>query len=59
MRSAKPKPKYTREQLEALKITDVRKIYRSEIAVAARSLNPSYAGKADMIDAILMANILA
>ena len=58
-RSPKAKPKYTRDQLEALKITDVRKIYRSEIAVAARSLNPSYAGKADMIDAILMANILA
>ena len=58
-RSPKAKPKYTRAQLEALKITDVRKIYRSEIAVAARSLNPSYAGKADMIDAILMANIFA
>ena len=58
-RSPKSKLKYTRDQLEALKITDVRKIYRSEIAVAARSLNPSYAGKADMIDAILMANILA
>ena len=58
-RSPKAKLKYTRDQLEALKITDVRKIYRSEIAVAARSLNPSYAGKADMIDAILMANIFA
>ena len=58
-RSPKAKLKYTRDQLEALKITDVRKIYRSEIAVAERSLNPSYAGKADMIDAILMANILA
>ena len=58
-RSPKAKLKYTRAQLEALKITDVRKIYRSEIAVAARSLNPSYAGKADMIDAILMAKILA
>ena len=58
-RSPKAKLKYTRDQLEALKITDVRKIYRSEIAVAARSLDPSYAGKADMIDAILMANILA
>ena len=58
-RSPKAKLKYTRAQLEALKITDVRKIYRSEIAVAARSLDPSYAGKADMIDAILMANILA
>ena len=31
----------------------------SEIAVAARSLNPSYAGKADMIDAILLAKIFA
>ena len=58
-RSSKAKLKYTRDQLEALKITDVRKIYRSEIAVAERSLDPSYAGKADMIDAILMANILA
>ena len=58
-RSPKAKPKYTRDQLEALKITDVRKIYRSEIAVAERSLDPSYAGKADMIDAILMANIFA
>ena len=58
-RSPKAKLKYTRDQLEALKITDVRKIYRSEIAVAERSLDPSYAGKADMIDAILMANILA
>ena len=58
-RSPKAKLKYTRAQLEALKITDVRKIYRSEIAVAARSLNPSYAGKVDMIDAILMAKIFA
>ena len=58
-RSPKAKLKYTRAQLEALKITDVRKIYRSEIAVAARSLNPSYAGKADMIDAILLAKIFA
>ena len=58
-RSPKAKLKYTRDQLEALKITDVRKIYRSEIAVAERSLDPSYAGKADMIDAILMANIFA
>ena len=52
-------PHCSAKQLEVLKITDVRKIYRSEIAVAARSLNPSYAGKADIIDAILMAKILA
>ena len=58
-RSPKAKLKYTRAQLEALKITDVRKIYRSEIAVAERSLDPSYAGKADMIDAILIAKIFA
>ena len=58
-RSPKANPKYTRAQLEALKITDVRKIYRSEIAVSARSLDPSYAGKADMIDAILIAKIFA
>ena len=58
-RSPKSKLKYTRDQLKALKITDVRKIYRSEIAVAERSLDPSYAGKADMIDAILLAKILA
>ena len=58
-RSPKAKLKYTRAQLEALKITDVRKIYRSEIAVAARSLNPSYARKVDMIDAILLNSFLA
>ena len=49
------KSKYTRDELEKLKNTDIRKIYRAEIPVADRALNPNYASKADMIDAILTA----
>ncbi len=40
-RSPKSKPKYIRDRLAALKITDVRKIYRSEISAAERSPNIS------------------
>ena len=54
-RSAKSKAKYTRDELEKLKNTDIRKIYRAEIPVADRALDPNYASKADMIDAILTA----
>ena len=38
-----------------MKNTDIRKIYRAEIPVADRALDPNYASKADMIDAILTA----
>lgn len=54
-RSAKAKAKYTRDELEKLKNTDIRKIYRAEIPVADRALDPNYASKADMIDAVLTA----
>ena len=54
-RSAKSKAKYTRDELEKLKNTDIRKIYRAEIPVADRALDPNYASKTDMIDAILTA----
>ena len=54
-RSAKSKAKYTRDALEKLKNTDIRKIYRAEIPVADRALDPNYASKAGMIDAILTA----
>jgi len=36
-----------------MKNPDIRKIYRAEIPVANRTLDPNYAAKADMIDAIL------
>ena len=55
---AKQKPKYTRDQLNMIKSTDIRKIYRAEIPVAERLLHPNYAGKVEMIDAILAAKIL-
>ena len=55
---AKPKPKYTRDQLNMMKSTDIRKIYRAEIPVAERLLHPNYAGKVEMIDEILAAKIL-
>ena len=54
-RSAKSKSKYTRDQLEPMKNSDIRKIYRAEIPVSDRALDPNYAAKADMIDAILTA----
>ena len=54
-RSAKSKSKYTRDQLEPMKNPDIRKIYRAEIPVSDRALDPNYASKADMIDAILTA----
>ena len=54
-RSAKAKAKYTRDELEKLKNTGIRKIYRAEIPVADRALDPNYASKADMIDAVLTA----
>ena len=57
-RSAKSKAKHTRDELEKLKNTDVRKIYRAEIPVTDRALDPNYASKADMIDAILIAKTL-
>jgi hypothetical protein len=34
----KSKPKYTRDRTAALKITEVRKIYRTEISMAERSI---------------------
>ena len=54
-RSAKSKSKYTRDQLEPMKNPDIRKIYRAEMLVSDRALDPNYAAKADMIDAILTA----
>lgn len=54
-RSAKSKAKYTRDQLEPMKNTEIRKIYRAEISVSDRALDPNYASKADMIDAVLTA----
>ena len=57
-RSAKSKAKYTRNELEKLKNTDIRKIYRAEIPVADRALDPNYASKAGMIDAILTAKTI-
>ena len=55
---AKQKPKYTRDQLNMIKNTDIRKIYRAEIPVEERLLHPNYAGKVEMIDEILAAKIL-
>ena len=53
-----PKVKYSRDELEKLKNTDIRKTYRAEIPVADRALNPNYAPKADLIDAIINAQPL-
>ena len=50
-----PKPKYTFAQLDAMVSKEVVKIYRAEIPVSDRKLDPNKARKGDMIEAILNA----